>query len=152
MPETVANSFVVGSPLRVGLGLILMSAAGIVLLVSRTIDWGVAWTAVIPAVVLLIPAWALLQRTTLTWKDDSLTITTGWLWRRALVITTTDAELELLPTAGLMAVVLHRGNNAHPLATFVLPRTASHLAAWLDRHHPTGAFPRQQPQLPEADR
>ena len=152
MPDVEPRNFTIGSPLRIVIGLMLMSAAGIVLLVSRTIDWGVAWTAVIPAVVLLIPAWALLQRTTLTWKDGSITITTGWLWRRALVITTTDTELELLPTAGLMAVVLHRGNNAHPLATFVLPRTASHLAAWLDGHHPTGAFPRQQPQLPEADR
>lgn len=152
MPETTSDSFVIGSPLRCALGLSLLSASAVVLLVSRTIDWGVAWTAVIPALALLIPSWALLKRTVITCTAHQLTITTGWLWRRALVITTTDAELELLPTAGLMAVVLHRGTRAHPLATFITNRTARRLATWLDQHHPTGAFPRVLPQLPEGDR
>ena len=148
----MSDSFTIGSPLRAALGLVLLAGATAVLLVSRSIDWGVAWTAVIPAVVLMIPAWALLQRQTLSWNDDKITITKGWLWRRAITFKTTQAELELLPTAGLMAVVLHRGTSTHPLATFVLPRTAQQLATWLDRHHPGGAFPRRQPCLPEADR
>ena len=152
VPETVADSFAIGSPLRCAIGLSLLSASAVVLLVSHTIDWGVAWTAVIPALALLIPGWALLKRTVITCTAHQLTITTGWLWRRALVITTTDAELELLPTAGLMAVVLHRGANAHPLATFVTNRTARRLATWLNMHHPTGAYPRMQPHLPKGDR
>ena len=152
MPETVTDSFVIGSPLRLVIGGSMLIASACVLLVSRTIDWGVAWTAVIPALALLIPGWALLKRTVITSKPHQLIITTGWLWRRALIITTTDAELEFVPTAGLMAVVLHRGAHAHPLATFVTNRTARRLAKWLDQHHPTGAFPRVLPQLPEADR
>lgn len=152
MPKDDSHTFTIGSPLRVGVGLTLLSSSAIVLLISRTIDWGVAWAAVIPALVLLIPGWALLQRTTLVVNGNQITITTGWLWRRALVNTTMDATLELLPTAGLMAVVMHRGTKANPLATFILPRTAHRLATWLDQHHPTGAFPRLLPTLPEADR
>ena len=152
MPETASDSFVIGSPLRCAIGLSLLSASSVVLLVSRTIDWGVAWTAVIPALVLLIPGWALLKRTVITCSAHQLTITTGWLWRRAVVITTTDAELELLPTAGLLAVVLHRGTHTQPLATFVTNHTARRLASWLDKHHPTGAFSRLLPHLPEGDR
>jgi hypothetical protein len=147
-----AAHFTIGSPLRAMLGVLLLCAASSVLLVSHTIDWGVAWTAVIPALALLIPAWALLQRKTLTCANGKLLITSGWLWRRAIEFKTTDAELELLPTAGLMAVVLHRGTSAQPLATFVLPSTAQRLATWLDEQHPQRAFPRQKPLLPEGDR
>lgn len=155
MPLTVApvdTVLTLGSPLRAGLGLLVLAAAITVLLISRTIDWGVAWTAVIPALVLLIPAQALLQRCTLSWTDATLTITRGWLWRRALVIATDDTELELLPTAGLMAVVLHRHGRAQPLATFVLPSTARRLARWLDARHPHGAFPRRAVAIPAGDR
>lgn len=148
----MSDSFTIGSPLRAALGMVLLGGAISVLMVSRTIDWGVAWTAVIPAVALIVPAWALMQRQTLSWTDGKITVTSGWLWRRAMEFKTTQAELELLPTAGLMAVVLHRGASAHPLATFILPRTAQKLATWLDQHHPGGAFVRKNLHLPEADR
>ncbi len=149
----MSATFTLGSPLRAAIGLMLLGAAAGVLMVSRTIDWGVAWTAVIPALALLVPGWALLQRRSLTWTgDQTLTVTHGWFWRRALVLNTAAAELELLPTAGLMAVVLHRAGRAHPLATFVLPATAQRLATWLDDHHPAKAFIRREAPRPQGDR
>ena len=72
----MSDTFTLGSPLRAAIGLMLLGASAGVLLVSRTIDWGVAWTAVIPALALLVPGWALLQRRSLTWnQDQTLTVT-----------------------------------------------------------------------------
>ena len=148
----IDQPFVLGSPLRAALGLLLLSGSAVVLLTARSIDWGVAWTAVIPATLLLLPAWSLLQRRVVSWDDGRLTVTDGWLWRRATEVTVGPSALEILPTAGLRAVVLHRNGHSWPLATWLWPGTAERLAAWCDRHHPTGAFPRHAPQLPLGDR
>ena len=146
------HRFHVGSPLRAGLGLLLVTASAAVLWTSRTIELGIAWTAVIPAVVLLVPALGLLQRRVLTSDGERLTITSGWLWRRAVELPLSDAELEVLPTAGLVAVVLHRQGRAWPLATWILPATARRLAGWLDGLAAGGALPRRSVALPSGDR
>jgi hypothetical protein len=147
----VPAQFVLGGPLRAGLGLILLTASIAVLWTSRTIELGIAWTAVVPSVVLLIPAWGLLQRRVLALDGGRLTATDGWLWRRALVLSLDQAELEVVPTAGLAAVVVHRGGASHALATWILPRTAHRLAAWLDAHLPA-PLPRRATPLPQGDR
>jgi hypothetical protein len=146
------HRFSLGSPLRAGLGLLLVTASAAVLWTSRTIELGIAWTAVIPAVVLLIPALGLLQRRVLTTDGEKLTITSGWLWQRAMDLPLREAELEVLPTAGLVAVVLHRHGQAWPLATWILPATARRLTGWLDGLSATGALPRRAVALPSGDR
>jgi hypothetical protein len=123
-----------------------------VLLTARTIDWGVAWTAAIPAFFALIPAWSLLQRRVVSWDAGQLTVTDGWLWRRAMAVTVGDSALEIVPTAGFRAVVLHRGGHSWPLATWLWPGTAERLATWCDQQHPAGAFPRRLTTLPAGDR
>lgn len=143
--------FLLGGPLRAGLGLVLLTASLLVLWTSRTIELGIAWTAVVPSLVLLIPAWGLLQRRILTLDGERLTLTDGWLWRRALVISLQQTELEMVPTAGLAAVVVHRGGGSHALATWILPRTAQRLGAWLDANLPA-PLPRRASPLPQGDR
>ncbi len=143
--------FLLGGPLRAGLGLVLLAASFAVLWTSRTIELGIAWTAVVPSLVLLIPAWGLLQRRVLTLDGERLTLTDGWLWRRALELSLERTELEVVPTAGLAAVVVHRGGGSHALATWIRPRTAARLAAWLDAHLPA-PLPRRATRLPQGDR
>ena len=146
------TTFALGSPLRVAIGLLLVTASAAVLWTSRTIEFGIAWTAVIPAVVLLVPALGLLQRRVLNSDGERLTITSGWLWRRAMDLPLRDAEIEVLPTAGLVAVVLHRNGQAWPLATWVLPATARRLTGWLDGLAAGGPLPRRAVALPSGDR
>jgi hypothetical protein len=147
----VPASFLLGGPLRAACGLVLLAASLAVLWTSRTIELGIAWTAVVPSLVLLIPAWGLLQRRILTLDGERLTLTDGWLWRRALVLSLEQTELEVLPTAGLAAVVVHRGGGSQALATWIRPRTAERLAAWLDAHLPA-PLPRRATPLPQGDR
>ncbi len=156
----MSDSFVIGGPLRAGLGLLLISGSLLALWTSRTIELGIAWTTVIPALILLSPGAALLPRRVLAWRDGGLELTDGWLWRRCLRLPLAATELEVVPTAGLCAVVLHRGGThggtylpgSRTLATWIRPRTALSLLTWLDAHHPERAFPRRSPLLPISDR
>lgn len=154
MPDT----FVIGGPLRTALGLLLMIASGAALWTSRTIELGIAWTTVIPVLLLLIPAAALLPRRVLRWHAGGLDLIDGWLWRRCLQLPISGTELELLPTAGLCAVILHRPahhggrSGSRTIATWLRPASARRLLTWLDAHHPDGAFPRRSPALPVGDR
>ncbi len=148
-----APRFVLGSPVRAAIGALLLLSAAAVLWTARTVDWGVAWTAVIPSLALLVPGWGLLQRRVLTWHDGVLTCSDGWLWRRAVTLRTAGAELEIVPTAGLTAVVLHRAGSAWPLATWIRRGTAQRLADWLDGLDPgAGPLPRRATRLPDGDR
>ncbi len=146
-----ASTLLLGGPLRAGLGLLILSAAGICLSVATSIELGIAWTLAIPAAVAVIPAWALLQRRQLARHGDTLTITDGWLWRRALSLTLAGSEIELVPTAGLTAVVLHLGARSWPVALWVRASTAAQVAAFLDAA-PGGPRPRRRPILPANDR
>ncbi len=153
MKQTLSSEpFILGGLWRAGLGLLLISGSLLALWTSRTIELGIAWTTAIPAVLLLIPAAALLPRRVLTWHDGGLDLSDGWLWRRCLRLPIVGTELELLPTAGLCAVILHRHGGARTIATWIHPRTAERLLMWLDAHHPDGAFPRRSPALPVGDR
>lgn len=151
----MAGTFVIGGPLRAGIGLLLLSGSLLALWTSRTIELGIAWTTVVPAVLLTIPAAALLPRRVFAWihsHEPMLELTDGWLWRRCLTLPIASTEIEILPTAGFCAVILHRHQGAHTLATWIRPPTANRLLAWLDEHHPEGAFPRRIPVLPVGDR
>lgn len=149
----MADAFILrlGGPLRAGLGLLILSAAGICLWVATGIELGIAWTLAIPAAIAVIPAWALLQRRQLTRQGDTLTITDGWLWRRALSLALSGSEIEIVPTAGLTAVVLHHGARAWPVALWVRASTATRIVAFLDAA-PCGPRRRRQPVLPANDR
>jgi hypothetical protein len=147
----VASTLLLGGPLRAGLGLLILGVAGICLWVATGIELGIAWTLAIPAAVAVIPAWALLQRRQLTRQDETLTITEGWLWRRVLILPLAGSEIELVPTAGLTAVVLHHGVRAWPVALWVRASTAARIATFLDAA-PGGPRPRRLSALPANDR
>lgn len=152
----MAETFVIGNPLRASIGLLLLSGSLLALWTSRTIELGIAWTTVVPAVLLVIPAGALLPRRVFSWHtrkpDPTLELTDGWLWRRCLALPIANTEVEIVPTAGFCAVILHRHDGARTLATWIRPRTATRLLLWLDAGHPKGAFPRRIPVLPVGDR
>jgi hypothetical protein len=145
------DRFTIGGPLRAALGLVLLAGSIAVLWRSRSIDWGVAWTAIVPALVLMIPAWALLQRRVLRWDQGALRIIDGWLWRRelSLRIVADQAWIDVVTTAGLRAVVLHVGNHQHPLATWITRRRADQLCEWLQA---CAGLPCRTAPLPERDR
>ena len=145
------KQFRIGSLRRSAIGLLLVATAGSLLWHGRTIDWGVGWTIWVPAVVLLIPGVSLLRRRVLRIVDDRLQIEQGWLWRRVWSVRL-DGELEVLPTAGFRAVILHQGGHEIALATWVTAGTASQLAQWLDGRRPGGGFPRREAQIPTGDR
>ena len=147
------STFAVGSPARLLLGLGLLAAAFTCLRVATGLEFGIGWTAVIPAALLVLPALALLRRRRLIVIANGLALEDGWLWRRRLDLPLTGREeLELVPTAGLRAVVLHRANREAILATWLSVAEAQRLAEWLDAQHPEGRWPRRDPRKPIGDR
>jgi hypothetical protein len=127
----VAASQTVGSWWRLGLGLWLGGCAGAIISVTFRLEFGIGWTALVPAVALLVPAAGLCRRRTLRVAGDRLLIEDGWLLRRAWAFGLDEATLEVVPTAGFTALVLHRRGVGVPLATWVSRRRAEALAAWL---------------------
>ena len=142
---------IIGGPLRWGLGGLLLASSFAVLLASGGLEYGVGWTAVVPAVLLLLPAGQLLRRIHLRIVDGRIEVEQGWLFRRCWALPLAGAELELMPTAGLRAVLLHGAGRTTPLATWVLPATAETLAAWLDAHAPGGPLARRSTTPPAGD-
>lgn len=139
-------------PRRV-LGSLLALGAIATLLSAQTVDWGVAWMLIIPALVVLVPALGLIQSRRLQLEGDQLSICTGWLWRRVCVVPlSAGATLEILPTAGLCAVLLHQGRSEIPLGTWLTRARAEALAAWCDQAAPKGAWPRRQRSAHRLDR
>lgn len=141
----------IGGPLRWGIGAALLVAAAGTILVGGGLEYGIAWTTLVPAILLLLPAGQLLRRIRLRIADGHLEVAEGWLFRRIRVLPLTGVVVELLPTAGLRAVLLHTGGRPIPIATWVRPATANALAAWLDIHAPDGPLPRRQAPLPVGD-
>jgi hypothetical protein len=121
-----------GSPLRAFLGLLLLTVAAGVVLVTHDLEFGIGWTAVIPALVLGLPGAALTRRRVLERTGDRLCITDGWWWRRAYETSLAGAALERVPTVGLWAVVLRREQQEVTLATWVQASTATTISQALD--------------------
>ena len=148
MPER----FTVGGPLRLLIGLGLALLAGGLVALGQRLEWGVAWTAWVPATVIILIASHLARRLVLTLENESLTIETGWLFRRGVELRLAGAELELVHTAGMWAVVLRKGPREMPLALWLTRRRADALLAWLDRGSPDGPLPRRERARPAGDR
>ncbi len=154
MPAMVAERFVIGSVWRALLGLALWLVAIGILSHAHGLEFGIGWTALVPALVLTLPATALLRRRVLRLRQVDgqyrLSIDDGWLWRRAMELPLGDSELELLPTAGLRAVVLHRRGGSVAVATWIGAGRAHRLIGWLESA--VGPMPRRTPSLPVNDR
>lgn len=151
-PQPPPAMHAVDGPLRWMAGLVLAGVAAGLALGAGRLEYGIGWTALVPAAVLMLPAAALLQRRRLLAADGRLEVHSGWLMRRCWSLPLAGAELEVVPTAGLCAVVLHVGGRETALATWVGAGRACRLCAWLDGLHPAGAFPRRAPTLPAGDR
>lgn len=147
MPAT----FVIGGAGRLLVGLLLAITASALLSLGADLDWGVAWTTWLPALALLLVGVHLVRRVVLRRTEGGFDLETGWLFRRGTHLTLAGFELELVPTAGLWAVVLHRRGRELPLATWLTRRRADALAAWLDAA--AGApLPRRERPKPAGDR
>jgi hypothetical protein len=146
------SSHAVHGPLRWLAGALLAALAAVLALGAGRLEFGIGWTALVPAAALLVPAAALLQRRRLTISGGRIEVHSGWLMRRCWSLPLDRAELELVPTAGLCAVVLHAGGRETALATWIGAGRAGRLCAWLDAHHPAGAFPRRACPPPPGDR
>jgi hypothetical protein len=145
------DAIVVGGIGRLLTGICLTALALALIGLGFSLGWGIGWMAWIPAVALLVPGSACLQRRVLRAEPGGIECLDGWLWRRGMVLPLTGAELEIAPTAGWQAVVLHVGGRPWPLALWVGRRQAEAIAAFCDRC--AGApLPRRQTVLPPADR
>lgn len=144
-------TFTIGSWPRLLVGFLCATTAGLLLQLSRTLDWGMAAICWVPAAVLLLLALQLVRRTRLRAEVDGFTLETGWLFRRGWTFKLAGGEVEFVPTAGLWAVVLHRNRNRITLATWVTRPRALALANWLDAVAGT-PLPRTEAARPENDR
>ena len=146
-------TFVVGGFGRGLLGISLLALALACLATVHDLEFGIGWTGVVPAVLLCLPALALLRRRTLHVVPRGLRLEDGWFWRRQFDLPLSgDEELELVPTAGLRAVVLHRQGREAVLATWLTAHQTRRLVTWLDVQHPAGAWPRRESRKPAGDR
>ena len=122
----------VHGPLRMAIGVALIALALTLALLARGLGWGLSVMLWVPALVLCLPALALLRRQRLEVADGELRIDSGWLFRRRMALPLAALELEVLPTAGWRALLATTGSGEYPLATWLSPRRADELAGWLD--------------------
>ena len=142
----------ISHPLGNLIGFVLGVSIIFLFMASYSIDWGVGWMVWVPAALAIIPASALMRRRILWRRDGYFDLETGWIMRRARSFPGDDLRIELLPMAGLWAVVVHRGSSAWPIATWVSRGRAERVIALLDSTAPEGNWPRWETPLPEADR
>ncbi len=127
------RSFQVGGPLRRCLGWSLVVAAVAAMAWSRRLDWGLAPVIWVPALVLLVLGWGVKTTRRLELTADRLQlIGQGLLARRSELSIGPEAELEIVPTAGLRTVILHQGEQSWPLASWIGAGRAEALASWLE--------------------
>ena len=148
----MASRIALHGPIRISIGLLLAATSLSMLFASESIDWGVAATTVVPALCLMVPALSCLKRKVILIDADGLAIETGWLWRRCQQLSLQDIQLEVLPMAGLWALILHRNERRWPLALWSARKTVDRLAQALDAQAPDGAWPRIQHQAAAWDR
>lgn len=147
----MAERFVIGGPLRLVTGLLLAGISGLLVSLGHRLDWGMPVIFWVPAVVLLLPAFHLVRRIVLVAGEGHIDVESGFLFRRAWRFSLTGGELEIVTTAGLRTVVLHKGEHEIPLATWLTSRRAEALCAFVDAT--AGApLPRRAGRVPEADR
>lgn len=124
--------FVISSLPRRLLGLLIALTVCAAIVATADLELGVGAIVWVPGVIVLIPALGLLRRWVLLLGDGEVTIETGSLFRHRRIIPLEQAALEIVPTAGLRAVVLHLGKRELVLATWLRPRRAHQLADLLD--------------------
>lgn len=146
------DTITIGGPLRLALGLLLFLAAAALGVLGFRLGWGIGWMAWIPALFLILPAGALGGRQVVRRVPGGLELTTGRIFRRILALRMDAAEVEIVPTGGAWAVILHRHGSAQVLASWVGRATADRIAALCDRAHPEGIIPRLVPRMPAGDR
>lgn len=151
LPAPMASSFVIGGPVRLLGGLLLAGISGLLVSVGYRLDWGMPVMFWVPAIILLLPAFHLVRRIVLVAGDGHIDVESGFLFRRAWRFALAGGELEIVPTAGLCAVVLHKREHEIPLATWLTRGRAQALCAFLDAI-PGGPLPRRASRKPEADR
>lgn len=143
-------------PISHPLGNLIGFTLGVVIvklfLMSYSIDWGVGWMVWVPAAIAIIPASALMRRRVVVRRDGYFDLEHGWLMRRARSFPADDLRIELLPTAGLWAVIVHRHGAAWPIATWVTRRRAQRIIDFLHGSAPDGQWPMWETPLPAGDR
>ena len=147
-PTRIAVSHPLGNIIGFALGTFIV----LLFLMSYSIDWGVGWMIWVPAAIMIIPASTLMRRRVIYRREGYFDIEQGWLARKARSFYADQIAIELLPTAGFYAVVVHREGAQWPIATWVTKRRAERIAAFLDHSAPDGQWPRIEPQKPIGDR
>jgi hypothetical protein len=148
IPQRFAVSHLVGNIIGFSLAVFII----LLFMMSYSIDWGVGWMVWVPAAIMMIPASALMRRRVILRRKSYFDIEQGWLARKARSFPGDKLSIELLPTAGFFAVVIHREEAQWPIATWVTKTRAQRIAAFLDHSAPTGQWPRIKSEKPVADR
>lgn len=129
-----AERFRVHSLARSAAALLVIVLAIAISVPAWHLEFGIGWIVLIPCALALAVGLGLLQRHEIRVEGPGrIVIVSGWLFRRHLTIGLGGSELELVPTLGLIAVVLHRSGRAWPLAEWLGSRRAADLAELLDR-------------------
>lgn len=112
------------------LGAVLIGVALTLVLVAGQLDWALGIFAWITALLVLIPAGGLIQRRHLEDLGDArLLLRIG---RRGTMIDLDGVALEILPTAGTCALLLHVQQTEIPVGTWLTRRRAETIASWID--------------------
>lgn len=146
------DTFHVHGPIRFGIGFLLISVACWLVLSAHDLGWGLSYSVIVPACALMFPGLALMKRKVLRLRENTVEVETGWLWRRARSLNLTDCSVEMLPMAGLWAVIVHRGEYEYPLLTWVGKKQAKSVLQFLDQTAPEEQWPRHQRERAQWDR
>lgn len=122
-----AHEWRVDTPLRRLTGIALVLGMPALIWFTRNVEWGVGIMVWLPAGIAWLLAWALVWRHAITHCGDHLVIA-------GTRVELAASSLEIAPTAGLAAVIIHTPAGEQAVATWLLPRRASALATWIDSH------------------
>lgn len=129
-----AERFRVHGWLRSLVALTLIGSASVLALAVHDLEFGIGWIVLIPAAAIVLVGLGLFQRRSIVAEPPGrIVVISGWCFRRHLTLAVDGGELELVPTMGLIAVVLHRQGRNWPIAEWLTPRRADALAALIDR-------------------
>lgn len=131
----MAVSFQVSTPGRILLGLSMIVLGIFLMVISLRFEWGVWVTTFVPGLVLQVPGVGLLRRCSLSYTDGTLSRRAGLFRQTEERIPLADAAIEVLPTAGARAVLIHVDGHEVPLATWISAGRARQLMTWLGEVH-----------------